>query len=205
MLPAMLEAVTPTLRLAEPKDSLLLARAAVAAGGGLYEHLLARATRGVAVEAAVAAALSTAEDGLSWRNAIVAESASGEPLGVAIAYPGSAFELSPAIAAAASDAARADLDGLFATRPPDDSYYLHAIWTDPTARGRGVGALLLDAVIAMGQDAGFAATTLHVWADNAPALTLYRSRGFMPLARIDAPRRPLMPHDGGKLLMTTAG
>lgn len=205
MLPAMLEAATPTLRLAEPRDSLLLARAAVAAGGGIYEHLLARATRGMSVEAAVAAALSTAEDGLSWRNAILAESAAGGPLGAAIAYPGPAFELAPAIAAAASDAARADLDGLFAARPPDDSYYLHAIWTDPSARGRGVGGLLLDAVIAMGADAGFAATSLHVWADNAPALALYRSRGFAPLTRIDAPRRRLLPHDGGKLLMATAG
>ncbi|MEQ9123913.1 MAG: hypothetical protein RIM80_15270, partial [Alphaproteobacteria bacterium] len=60
MLPAMLETATPTLRMAEPRDSLLLARAAVAAGGGIYEHLLERAARGVSVEAAVAAALSTA-------------------------------------------------------------------------------------------------------------------------------------------------
>ena len=64
--------------------------------------------------------------------------------------------------------------------------------------------LLLDAVNAFGQDQGFARTSLHLWRDNAPALALYRSRGFETLAEIAIPRRPRLPHDGGKLLMATA-
>ncbi|MGZ0187153.1 MAG: GNAT family N-acetyltransferase, partial [Alphaproteobacteria bacterium] len=96
-----------------------------------------------------------------------------------------------------------DLRGLFAAMPPTDSFYLHAIWVDAMARGRGVGALLLDSVIAFGKDEGYSRTSLHVWADNHAALALYRSRGFVVLEELPVPRRPLMQHDGGKYLMAT--
>ncbi len=191
------------LKLAEPSDSALLAEAALAAGGGLYEHLLAQATRGIEARTAVATAIAASDEGLCWRNAILAESPDGAVQGAAIAYPAGDYRLTPLIAQAADPAAQADLAPLFAVAPPTDSFYLHAIWTDPAARGRGVGALLLDAVIALGRDQGFHRTSLHVWRDNAAAMALYHSRGFVALATIDVPRRPLMPHDGGKLLMAT--
>lgn len=192
-----------SLRLAEPSDCGLLARAAVAAGGGIYEHLLENAAKGFAPEAAIAAALAQDNDGFGWRSGIVAEDAAGGALGAAIAYPARAYRLAPAIAAAAGAAAKRDLAPLFDSIPPEDSYYLHAIWAAPEARGKGVGGLLLDSVIAFGVDQEFARTSLHVWRDNVPALALYRSRGFETLDRLDVPRRPLLPHDGGKLLMAT--
>lgn len=199
----MRESPNHALRLAEPSDSALLAKAAVVAGGGIYEHLLEDAARGFSADAALAAAIAQDGDGLTWRNAILAEDASGAVMGAAIAYPGAAFRLAAAIAAASGASAKRDLASLFAARPPSDSFYLHAIWTTPDARGRGVGGLLLDGVIAFGHDQGFVRTSLHVWRDNAPARGLYESRGFEPIGKIDVPRRPLMPHDGGKLLMAT--
>lgn len=199
----MTEPIDFSLRLAEPSDALLLAKAALAAGGGIYEHLLAEATRGFSAETALAAAIAAGADGLSWRNAILAEGPTGAIQGAAIAYPGRDFCLTPAIEAAADSDARADLAPLFAAAPPAESYYLHAIWTDPAARGQGVGRLLLDAVIAFGRDQGFQQTSLHVWRDNAPALALYRDRGFATLADIAIAPRPLLPHSGGKLLMAT--
>ena len=198
----MTKPVEISLRLAEPSDCALLARAAVAAGGGIYEYLLENAAKGFAPEAAIAAALAQDSDGFGWRNGIVADT-EGVALGAAIAYPARAYRLAPAIAAAARAEAKRDLAPLFESIPPDDAYYLHAIWAAPEARGRGVGGLLLDGVIAFGADQDFARTSLHVWRDNAPALALYRSRGFEMLDRLDVPRRPLLPHDGGKLLMAT--
>jgi len=62
---------------------------------------------------------------------------------------------------------------------------------------------LLDAVCAFGADQGFPRVSLHVWRDIAPAMSLYKSRGFQTLEALDVPRRPLLPHDGGKLLMAT--
>lgn len=199
----MSDALTIDLRLAEPSDSAFLAKAAVGAGGGIYEHLLAKAIRGLQTDAALATAIAHADDGLTWRNAILAEDEDGHLLGAAVAYPGQAYRLPSAILAAASDAAKRDLAPLFASQPPADSYYLHAIWTHPDARGRGVGRLLLDAVTAFGADQGFSRVSLHVWRDNAPAMALYKSRGFKLLETLDVPRRPLLPHDGGKLLMAT--
>jgi len=191
-----------SLRLAEPADSAFLAKAALAAGGGIYEHLLARAVGGVDPALALAAAVSSSAGGLSWRNGVIAEDAQGRGLGATIAYEGADFGLPPAIASAASAEARQDLAGLFGTPPAPGAFYLHAIWVDEAGRGRGLGGLLLDAVRELAGDAGYSALSLHVWADNAPALALYRGRGFKTDARIDVPRRPLLPHDGGKLLMS---
>lgn len=199
----MTEDVKIDLRLAEPSDASLLAEAAVAAGGGIYEHLLEQAAQGFTPAAAIAAALAQDGEGFAWRNAIVAESA-GQALGAAIAYPGAAYRLPPVIAAAAGAEAKRDLAPLFESRPPEDSYYLHAIWTRPAARGRGVGKLLLAGVIGIGGQQGYSRTSLHVWRDNATAISLYKSNRFTVLERLDVPRRPLLAHDGGKLLMATA-
>lgn len=189
------------LRLAEPSDAMFLARAAIGAGGGIYEHLLSGPLQGLSAETVLAATIAGGEGALSWRNGVVA-SLDGRPAAATLAYMGASFGLDAAIAAAASRAAQDDLAELFAARPPADSYYLHAIWTDPLARRAGAAALLMDALFAMAADIGASTVSLHVWADNSAAIALYEARGFTVLKRITAPHRPLLPHEGGKLLMT---
>ena len=188
------------LRLAEPGDAPLLGVAALAAGGGIYEHLLAKAAGGLDAATVLASAIATGTDGLSWRHSVIAAAETSD-LGAAIAYPSSSFSLHPSIARAATTEAVDDLQPLFDAQPDPKTYYLHAIWAVASARGQGVGALLLDAVLAMAADAGFNGLSLHVWADNKPALKLYESRGFKAIQAIDIPRRDRMPHSGGKLLM----
>ena len=51
---------------------------------------------------------------------------------------------------------------------------------DPSAQGRGHGALLLDAGLRHLVDVGSHEVVLWVDAANAPAIALYRSRGFTP-------------------------
>jgi ribosomal-protein-alanine N-acetyltransferase len=53
----------------------------------------------------------------------------------------------------------------------------------PSARGRGIGAALLDAVIAAGRDAGAESLYLDVRESNAAARSLYASRGFAVVGR----------------------
>ena len=53
----------------------------------------------------------------------------------------------------------------------------------PAARGRHVGARLLDAALAEGARRGAATTYLEVRESNAPARALYVSRGFAELGR----------------------
>ena len=54
---------------------------------------------------------------------------------------------------------------------------VHTIGVDPRARGRGVGRLLLNAMLAVA-DARGGPVFLDVRVDNAPAIKLYESAGF---------------------------
>lgn len=49
---------------------------------------------------------------------------------------------------------------------------------DPRARGRGLGATLLEGLHARARDAGARSVMLEVRADNTSALGLYRTRGY---------------------------
>jgi ribosomal-protein-alanine N-acetyltransferase len=53
----------------------------------------------------------------------------------------------------------------------------------PTARGRGIGGMLLDAVIAAAGDHGAEALYLDVRESNSRARSLYQSRGFVEVGR----------------------
>ncbi len=54
------------------------------------------------------------------------------------------------------------------------------------ARGRGLGGLLLDALLDAARDLGAHKAELQVWPHNEPALRLYLSRGFVVEGRIRA-------------------
>ena len=54
-----------------------------------------------------------------------------------------------------------------------------AVYVTPSARGQGVGAKLMDAIIERGRGmAGVEQLYLSVVSDNLPAIRLYQSRGF---------------------------
>jgi len=62
----------------------------------------------------------------------------------------------------------------------------------PEARGRGVGAMLLDAALAAAEEAGADAVYLEVRDSNSAARALYASRGFITVGRRrNYYRRPL--------------
>ncbi len=70
----------------------------------------------------------------------------------------------------------------------------------PEERGRGVGKLLLDAVLAEARERGLRRVTLEVAADNAPGIRLYRSAGFSIVGR-----RRRYYRDGGDALVMRCG
>jgi ribosomal-protein-alanine N-acetyltransferase len=57
-------------------------------------------------------------------------------------------------------------------------YEIHTIGVDPAFQGRGVGRLLLDELL---EYAGHGTVFLEVRTDNAPAIALYRSAGFVEI------------------------
>jgi [ribosomal protein S18]-alanine N-acetyltransferase len=59
---------------------------------------------------------------------------------------------------------------------PPYEYEIHTIGVDPAFQGQGIGRRLLDALL---DHADGAAVFLEVRTDNAPAIALYRSAGFV--------------------------
>ncbi len=57
-------------------------------------------------------------------------------------------------------------------------WFVDALGVYPAARGRGIAGMLLDACLARGKGGKYRQASLVVESDNAPAVRLYRSRGF---------------------------
>jgi [ribosomal protein S18]-alanine N-acetyltransferase len=61
---------------------------------------------------------------------------------------------------------------------------LYSLAVDPTARGHGLGRMLLDHLLAQARARGARAMRLEVREDNASALGLYREAGFREYGRL---------------------
>lgn len=62
--------------------------------------------------------------------------------------------------------------------PEDTAARVISMWVDPSARGLGVGDLLLTTVERWAAECGYTTLRLGVFADNEPAIALYRRNGF---------------------------
>lgn len=83
--------------------------------------------------------------------------------------------------------------------------WLISMWVAPEARRVGVGRLLVAAVIAEAQTCGMRLLALDVGDDNAPAIALYESLGFVPTGEtgaLDPARQHIRIHRRVKRLST---
>jgi len=71
------------------------------------------------------------------------------------------------------------LAGGYREEPTSTTVELVSMWVDPHVRGRGVGALLVDAVTAWAIDTGATTVSLWVTRGNSPADRLYEAKGFV--------------------------
>jgi ribosomal protein S18 acetylase RimI-like enzyme len=79
-------------------------------------------------------------------------------------------------------------------RERPDRAHLGGMWVDPTARCRGVGRALVDAVLAWARERGFRDIVLWVAEGNAAATALYERAGFTRTGRRDhLPSNPSLP------------
>lgn len=70
-----------------------------------------------------------------------------------------------------------------------DTAHVFQMWVAPEARGKGLGALLLDSVVSWARDARVTSVQLRVTCGNVPAERLYVRAGF---SSVGAPE-PLRP------------
>lgn len=82
-------------------------------------------------------------------------------------------------------------------RGVNDAARLGSLWVAPQARGSGVGASLIDAVVEWARSKGFVELLLEVSDDNVSAIALYDLKGFRPTGEVGTlppPREHLCRH-----------
>jgi GNAT superfamily N-acetyltransferase len=69
---------------------------------------------------------------------------------------------------------------------------LFAMWVEPGVRGRGLGVILVEALLAWARERGHTRVVLDVADQNAPAVALYSRMGFEPTGEtgVLSPDRP---------------
>jgi ribosomal protein S18 acetylase RimI-like enzyme len=187
------------LRPAAPQDAPEIARLMLAAGGGFYEFLLDGLPEAPGGPAAALGAMAAGRaGGYSWRHCRVAE-LDGRVAGLANAYPADWIGAPPD---SLPEARRRHIAPLAALREPGSLFLAH-LAVAPAARRRGLGGILLDDTIRRARAAGWRRIGLTVWAENGPALALYRRFGFVERARADLGPHPRLPVRESRLLLLT--
>ena len=80
---------------------------------------------------------------------------------------------------------------------------LYAVWVAPWARGRGIGAALMEAAIDHAERLGYPRILLDVGDHNGPAIALYGRFGFEPTGRTSVfpePRQHITEHERAREL-----
>ena len=83
----------------------------------------------------------------------------------------------------------------------DDAFHIARLGVLPQARRRGVAQTLIAEAEAATREAGLSLLTLIVWADNDPALALYRGLGFTERDSTEIAAHPRLTRHGKMLLM----
>lgn len=112
-----------------------------------------------------------------WRNCIIAEDESGQPLAALVAYPGEGYkEMRERTFSLLSELITFDVESMDAETKAGE-YYLDSIAVLPRARGCGIARSLLLHGIGVARKTGLTAV-LACEPENFRAKTLYESIGF---------------------------
>ncbi len=187
------------IRLAMPSDVSAIAEHVCRAGGGLMEFLLDGVVPDVEPQQLLAVTLTNADEAISYKNALVAETEDGVE-GLLLAYSFKEFLISSEMEVFVDREKLEHIRELYSHKIAD-SLYVHALSINDTLQGKGLGRLFLDLSCDLAREEGYESICLHVWRDNETAMQLYQKYGFKPVREIEIKRADLLPHDGGMILM----
>jgi len=120
--------------------------------------------------------------------------------GCMVAFPESEYYLPGILKAIIPKKRLAPLNKLFESRI-HDSLYINTLTISTAGRGSGMARLLLDAAREMALTSKFDTLSLHVWADNEPAMRLYEKAGFKVVEEISIPQTKYLHHEASMLLL----
>lgn len=188
-----------TYRMACPDDSRDIARLMCIAGGGVYEFLFDDLIPFVTAVDLLSSGIGGENYPISYRNCYVASlGRDGEIVAAANVFP--------------ADLLKEDHYVLFGSERHDHirpmlelqdwgSMFLNSLAVSDAYRGFGIGAALLGWAESRAAEAGHDRLSLHVWADNIPAVNFYEARRFVRVGIARIPTHPRLPHTGGSILM----
>lgn len=181
-----MNAKTLTLRAALPRDIPDLARIANAAFGGFGQVMYEEAVPGRSALDLLEHRFSRAHTSGSLTNSHIAEMEK-RVVGGLHAFPADWEAQDPPdlLIPAEREPYFAPFVGLEAS----SSYYINAVTVFEPFQGRGIARQLMDFAEDLARGKGFNQTSLHVFAENGPAIRLYERRGYR-----EAGRNPLVPH-----------
>jgi ribosomal protein S18 acetylase RimI-like enzyme len=121
-------------------------------------------------------------------------------VGLALSYPSSYHMITPEMRAFFPGDRLAHLNDFFAARVPD-SWYLDTLAVEKAYRKKGIGTKLLELNKEQASTNGLDVLSLIVFADNTPALNLYKRYGFRVAADIKVEPNKFIQRKSGCLLL----
>ena len=189
-----------TYRMARPDDSGELARYMCIAGGGVYEFLFDNLIPFVTAIDLLSAGIGGETYPISYRNCCVAAlGGDGEIVAAANVFPADLLKEDNYVLLGSE---RHDHIRPMLALQDWGSMFLNSLAVGSAHRGSGIGAKLLGWAETRAAEAGYDRLSLHVWADNVPALNFYKARGFIQIGVAEIPPHPRLPHNGGSILMS---
>jgi len=189
-------------RAARKEDSYRVAELDYIASGGAAEYLFYDLVPNLTPIEVIANGLENDFYPHSYRSAIVAES-DGEVIGMSLSFPAKFHKIDDEMRNSFPPERLEHFKEFFSARV-DDSYLIDAICVDKEHRNRGIGEALLKKTIEKAHNEGFSLLSLIVFADNQSAIKFYEDHGFITVREVELKEDPLIPHQGGCLLMKAA-
>lgn len=189
------------IRPATSDDAEIIATFALIAGGGIFEFLLNDLVPNLSPEQMIYDEIAGCESELSHQYSSLAE-VHGEIVGIAHMYSSKMLHVPQPDdkTIVPYERSRHILTPLF-QEVIEDSLYLQTLVVSSHYRGKGIGKKLLDHVKNNAKKEHYPSVTLFAWKDNTKAIALYLREGFRIVKHIDIQPAPLLPHEGGMVLM----
>lgn len=191
-----------TYRAARKEDSYRLAELDYIASGGAAEYLFHDLVPNSTPIQVIANGLENDFYPHSYRSAIVAE-LNDQVIGMTLSFPAKFHKIDDEMKNFFPSERLEHFKEFFSARV-DDSYLIDAICVDKEHRNKGIGEKLLEKTIEKAHNEGFSLLSLIVFADNQKAIKFYVEHGFTTVRKVELKQDPLIPHQGGCLLMRAA-
>jgi ribosomal protein S18 acetylase RimI-like enzyme len=135
----------------------------------------------------------------SYKSAIVAADGPNV-VGMALSYPSSYHKITDEMIGFFPKERLEHLSDFYSSHV-SDSWFLDALGVDVTCRRKGIGTKLIELTKERAKDNGYGIISLIAFADNSPALALYKVHGFQVVQEIDLEGNDYIPHHEGCLLL----